>query len=963
MRDQERQHSQKNRFAQMSEAQLAEYFQTRHEVDSAPINGVNEEYYDAITQNGLLPDARSPNLYIVKCRMGEEQMLCVQLMKKYLAFLRTDEPLEIKSVVVKDGIKGMVYIEAYKTPHVLKAIDGIHSFNAYNIKMVPKTEMVDTLKIVKDIPILKAGSYVRVKRTMFKDDLAQVDDIDLTRNEVILKLVPRIDYTKLRGALRGQEGDRGLTRRKGRAPLALFNPDKIRNIGGEFTKDGDFYIFENNRYRNGFLYKYFNIEHVEVDGVKPTISELELFNEGSNEFQGELSVGKDFAKYHSFAPGDTVEVTEGELVNLQGRIQSIENDLAYIKPENSELKDIVTVNIHGHYKGDTGMIVRVEENLVILISDINNEEIKVLPRDLKLSPHVATGVDSHGRFQLHDLVQIDKDAFGVITAVHTDKLTLLTNRGAVSHLKSSQILRKIDSKRSCGLDANKQSIVNGSQIKMLDENNKEAEVLHIYRGACFLNCRTHRENGGILVKPARQVAVLGSRVNGAAPAEPLFKVPQSPRHFLQSPARNSSAESSIGARSDGSRTPFNGESRGNNRNEGGRGGGRMNGFGGGANQPRRNMTMIGKNVRIKGGPYKGHYGIVKDATESTANVELHANCKTQQFDVNRLEVVEGEAGVGANYRNLARTPSASTARTPAYSGYQTPMYGSQTPMHEGFGNRTPHYGGQTPGYDGSRTPSHSSAWDPSALATPAHSSFGAHDDDNDNDDINYMVPTPAVAQLVDESGDDFYDTAPMSVNPFTPAGFSNYEPATPRNDHRQIDSPPPPARNSFGQQRESSPPPRNHFSQQRSPPRNDFSQRRASPPPPARQQPSRTFTEIPDTLIDTGDWCDIDMLINVRRNCTQGSLHGKTLPITRIEKGKRQVIVKNGNEKVSVDFKDILPAPPVEEGSIAQIIFDATAGKLFTNAPPPEPVERIEGNTVVFENGDRALRSHCVAIN
>jgi hypothetical protein len=418
----------------------------------------------------------------------------------------------------------------------------------------------------------------------------------------------------------------------------------------------------------------------------------------------------------------------------------------------------------------------------------------------------------------------------------------------------------------------------------------------------------------------------------------------------------------------------------------------MNGFGGGGmNQPRRNMTMIGKNVRIKGGPYKGYYGIVKDATESTANVELHANCKTQQFDVNRLEVVEGEAGVGANYRNLARTPSASaTARTPAYSGYQTPMYGSQTPMHEGFGNRTPHYGGQTPGYDGSRTPSHSSAWDPSALATPAHSSFGAHDnDDNDIDDINYMVPTPAAAQLVDESRDDFYE-APMSVNPFTPAGFSNYEPATPRqndfendnnppprNDYsqRQVTSPPP-ARNGFGQhQREASPPrshfgqqqresspPRSHFGQRRSPPRNDFSQRRASPPPQARQS-SKVYTDIPDSVVETGDWCDIDMLINVRRNCTNSNLHGKSLPILRIEKGKRMVVVKNGIDKAEVEFKDILPAPPKED-SMAQIIFDANAGKLFgSNAPPPEQVEKIEGNMVFFENGEKALVSHCVGIN
>lgn len=41
-------------------------------------------------------------------------------------------------------------------------------------QMVPIKEMVDTLRVVKDVPQLKVNSYVRLKRTMYKDDLAQV---------------------------------------------------------------------------------------------------------------------------------------------------------------------------------------------------------------------------------------------------------------------------------------------------------------------------------------------------------------------------------------------------------------------------------------------------------------------------------------------------------------------------------------------------------------------------------------------------------------------------------------------------------------------------------------------------------------------------------------------------------------------------------------------------------------------
>lgn len=49
------------------------------------------------------------------------------------------------------------------------------------------------------------------------------------------------------------------------------------------------------------------------------------------------------------------------------------------------------------------------------------------------------------------------------------------------------------------------------------------------------------------------------------------------------------------------------------------------------NRVRRDNQIIGKSVRITQGPLKGYFGIVKDATEQTARVELHSNCKVVCF--------------------------------------------------------------------------------------------------------------------------------------------------------------------------------------------------------------------------------------------------------------------------------------------------------------------------------------------
>ena len=139
----------------------------------------------------------------------------------------------------------------------------------------------------------------------------------------------------------------------------------------------------------------------------------------------------------------------------------------------------------------------------------------------------------------------------------------------------------------------------------------------------------------------------------------------------------------------------------------------------------RDRELIGQTIKITQGPYKGHIGMVKDATEATARVELHAKCQTISVDRGRISVINaGKAG--GNVTTYNRTPMHGGSGTPMYGtpGSRTPMYGSQTPMYEA-GGRTPHYGSQTPshGEDGSRTPGRSGAWDPTAANTPSANRF------------------------------------------------------------------------------------------------------------------------------------------------------------------------------------------------------------------------------------------------
>lgn len=94
---------------------------------------------------------------------------------------------------------------------------------------------------------------------------------------------------------------------------------------------------------------------------------------------------------HNFIPGDVVEVSEGELVHLQGKIISIDGNKITMLPKHEDLKDPLEFQaselkkhfkmgdhvkvIQGRFEGDTGLIVRVEDNMVVLFSDLTMHEV------------------------------------------------------------------------------------------------------------------------------------------------------------------------------------------------------------------------------------------------------------------------------------------------------------------------------------------------------------------------------------------------------------------------------------------------------------------------------------------------------------------------------------------------------------------------------------------------------------
>lgn len=63
----------------MTEEEMEPYFQERHAAQTSTRRGdLDEGAYDDITRNGLLLSTKDPNLWFVKCRMGEEKHIVLQ---------------------------------------------------------------------------------------------------------------------------------------------------------------------------------------------------------------------------------------------------------------------------------------------------------------------------------------------------------------------------------------------------------------------------------------------------------------------------------------------------------------------------------------------------------------------------------------------------------------------------------------------------------------------------------------------------------------------------------------------------------------------------------------------------------------------------------------------------------------------------------------------------------------------
>ncbi|OVA07395.1 Transcription elongation factor Spt5 [Macleaya cordata] len=654
----------------------------------------DEETTD-VEQQALLPSVKDPKLWVVRCKTGREREAAGWLMQKSID---KGPELQIRSVIALDNLPNRIYVEADKEAHVKEACKGINFINAMKVMLVPIEEMTDVLSVESKTPDLLKDKWVRVKIGIYKGDLAKVVNVDNVRRRVTVKLIPRIDLQSIANKLDGIQ----VAKKKAFIPPPRFmNIDeakamririehkKERSTGNYFDRIGGM------MFKEGFLYKTVSMKSISYQNIRPTFYELDKFRKPGDGDMASLSALFSNRKKGHFMKGDAVIVVKGDLKNLMGWVEKVEEDIVHIRPKMKDLpKTLVNEKelckyfkpgnhvkvVSGAQEGATGMVVKVEDHVLIIVSDVTKEDIRVFADQVVESSEVTSGVTKIKDYELHDLVLLDNMSFGVIIRLESEAFQVLKGvpgRSEVALVKLGEIKRKIE-RSSNAQDRSKNTLSVKDVVRVLDGpcKGKQGPIEHIYRGILFINDHSHLEHAGYICAKAQSCLVIGgSRANGDRNGGSLltrFATVRAAPHIPASPRRMVTGRPPI---------DYGGRYRGG---------------------PGRD-SLIGSSIKIRFGPLKGYRGRVVDVNGQSVRVELESQMKI--VTGNRISLV-----CFPNIFHLF------TSGTPRHGmGNETPMHPSRTPLHP-FMTPMRDPGGATPIHEGMRTPMHHRAWNP--YATP-----------------------------------------------------------------------------------------------------------------------------------------------------------------------------------------------------------------------------------------------------
>eukprot|EP01018_Ginkgo_biloba_P037558 Gb_30110 [translate_table: standard] len=645
----------------------------------------------AMEQQARLPSARDQKLWIVKCAIGQEREAAVCLWQKYFDLRSRGTELKITSAVALDYLQGYLYVEAEKEAHVKEACKGIRIIYSSNVKVVPIKEMTDVLSVeCKKAPTLSNDMWVRVKSGTYKGDLAKLIDMDEIKQTVTIKLIPRLDLRAVRDKMLAKESEKksGPPDQKGKSKSKIATPpsrfidmDQVKALGIPIFMHKDkytghyFQLINGEKLKDGYIYKTMSMKSVNSQNVQPSIVEIQRF-QNHEDLDAAGLMNSTLQKKREFVKGDTIIIVAGELKDLIGRVEKVEDDIVHIKSKMEGLehetlmcktKDIrkffKTGNhvkvVNGVHRGATGMVVKVEGDVVVIVSDTMHEEFQVFADDVVESNEDTSALTKLGDscYELYDLVLLDQMNFGVIVHVEVDGchvLGAIPEKPHAATVKLRDIKKKLFDRYSKASDQRGNTIALKDVVKIVEgpSSGKQGTVEHIHRGMIFIHDSQHPYNGGYICARSQSCLAFGGD-NSNRPAGTKTSSLGSRTNFNQPPPQ--------GTLSRRPPRPITGPG----------------GVGRGRTGPSQGENLVnGKIVKMRVGQYKGYRGRVVGVQGQLVRIELESQMKV--VTVPRNQIAEPANAIDISnespmHHSTCPTPHHPFMGTPVHDGMRTPI--------------------------------------------------------------------------------------------------------------------------------------------------------------------------------------------------------------------------------------------------------------------------------------------------
>lgn len=679
-----------------------------------------------VSQKLLMPSINDPSIYAIRVSPGKEKELVRKLYKKKRTLERQGTPLDILTVFQRDAFTGYIYIEAKRPDAIDRALEGMVNVFMRDKLLVPVKEYPDLLKQVKttDVEVVP-GIYVRIKRGAYKGDLAIVDNLSENGLDVRCKVVPRLDY----GVNDTLDKNGKRVKSKIRPQQALFSEHKARTYDPEKLQNGSgrgHFRYANNDYIDGFLYKDFRIQFLQTQDVHPSLEELDKLQIKTDEdglnlaaIAATLKNNKGDGKSSTaFQPGDKVEIRRGEQAKTIGLVTEAALTEVTIKVTDSgdpkfvnqrltvpasDLRKIFNEGDHvrvveGRHLDETGLVIKIDGDSVIFVSDQTREDVKVFANYLIKATDASSNVDQmKSNYDIKDLVELSSLTVGVIVKAEKNIFGVLTTDGRLIDVKPSGIASKIIQSRreQVATDRHGMTIRVGDTVKeLLGDKSREGAIVHIYKNSLFIKSTEVIENLGIFVANRMNVTTVSTKDAMVSKSLGPDLTSMNPNLRLPNPSAMAGLKTRIGGRD----------------------------------------KLIYKDVQVTSGSYKGLKGKVTDADDEFARIELHTKSKKIKVRKQHLNVmVHGEPVPYMRFIGAAPDERfGAPAMPPTFSSGGRSTWGGATPAVAGgvsnggasswggdraggastWGGKTPAYGsagGKTPAY-GSAAAGGASTW-------------------------------------------------------------------------------------------------------------------------------------------------------------------------------------------------------------------------------------------------------------